>query len=82
MARFIDIHTGMKGIDQQQLEAAHQMDLQGEASEGVHFLHAWADPDTGTVVCLSEGPDKEAVRRVHEKSGHPPEQIYEVPLEV
>ena len=80
--RFMDIHTGMTGVDQKALEEAHRMDLQIEGDENVHFLHAWADPKSGKVFCLSEGPSKEAVLRVHEKAGHPTEEIYEVPLEI
>lgn len=80
--RFIDVHTEMKGIDQKALAEAHKQDLKLEKAEGVHFLHAWADPTTGKVFCLSEGPSKEAVLRVHAKAGHPTEEIYEVPLEI
>ena len=80
--RFIDIHTGMKGIDQKALEKAHRKDTDIEASEGVKFLHAWADPISGKVFCLSEGPNKEAVQRVHARAGHEAVEIYEVPLEV
>lgn len=79
--RFMDVHTGMKGLDQTALRMAHEKDLQIEGEEGVKFLHTWADPNTGKVFCLSEGPSKEAVLRVHEKAGHPTEEIYEVPLE-
>lgn len=82
MARFMDVHTGMTGLDQKALEEAHRADTQIESAESVRFLHAWADPKTGKVFCLSEGPDKEAVLRVHEKSGHPTNEIYEVPLEI
>ena len=32
------------------------------------FLKAWADPSTGKVFCLSEGPSKEAVLRVHQRA--------------
>ena len=46
------------------------------------ILRAWGDPTTGKVFCLSEGPSKEAVSRVHERAGHKPDEIYEVPLEV
>jgi hypothetical protein len=79
--RFIDVHTNMKGIDQSALEAAHMSDAKLADEEGVHFLHAWADPTTGKVFCLSEGPSKEAVIRTHERAGHPPDEIYEVPIE-
>lgn len=82
MARFIDVHTGMKGINAKQLQEAHKKDGEFEAAEGVHFIKAWADPTTGKVFCLSEGPSKEAVMRVHKKAGHPSDEIYEVPLEV
>lgn len=78
--RFMDVHTDMKGITQAQLEQAHREDLKHEGTENVHFLEAWADPTTGKVFCLSEGPSRDAVRRVHEKAGHPAHEIYEVPL--
>jgi hypothetical protein len=80
--RFMDVHTGMTGLDDAALKAAHMMDTDIEAEENVKFLHAWADPASGKVFCLSEGPNKEAVLRVHEKAGHPTDEIYEVPLEV
>jgi hypothetical protein len=81
MMRFIDIHSEMKGISQEQLLQAHRQDTEIEASEGVKFLHAWADPESGKVFCLSEGPSKEAVQRVHERAGHATHEIYEVPIE-
>lgn len=82
MARFIDIHTGMTGIDKDGLMAAHQLDLDAQNDEGVQFLHAWADPTTGKVFCLSEGPDRDAVQRVHEKAGHAADEIYEVSIDI
>jgi Protein of unknown function (DUF4242) len=48
----------------------------------VHFEHAWLDPESGRVFCLSSGPWKEAVQRVHDKAGHPAAEIYELPVEV
>ena len=80
MAKFMDVHDGFFGVNQSDVEGAHAADLAVEASEGVHFEKWWADPTTGKVFCLSEGPSKEAVMRVHEKAGHPTEQIYEVSL--
>ncbi|MCO5172327.1 MAG: SCO4226 family nickel-binding protein [Planctomycetes bacterium] len=82
MAQFMDVHRGMKGLTREQLEEAHQADLRLQAEEGVEFKHAWLDPKQGVAFCLSEGPDAEAVRRVHERAGHPPDEIYELPLEV
>jgi Protein of unknown function (DUF4242) len=82
MAKFMDVHSGFTGVTEDQLREAHQRDLDIEAAEGVHFERAWLDPESGKVFCLSSGPSKEAVRRVHEKAGHPADEIYELPVEV
>jgi hypothetical protein len=34
------------------------------------------------VFCLSTGPTKEAVMRIHDRTGHPTAQVYEVTIEV
>jgi len=78
MPEFMDVHEGMNGITADALAEAHQKDLDIQDAEGVNFKHAWADPATGKVFCLSEGPNREAVMRVHEKAGHPASEIYEV----
>ena len=82
MAKFMDVHNGFIGVTKDQLREAHERDLAAEATEGVHFERAWLDPDSGKVFCLSTGPSKEAVLRVHDKAGHPTEEIYELPVEV
>jgi hypothetical protein len=82
MPTFIDIHEGFVGVTQEQFEAAHQADLDVEASEGVHFERAWLDPVSGKAFCMATGPSLEAVQRVHEKAGHPAIVTYEVPVEV
>jgi len=78
----MDVHDGFVGVTEDQLREAHERDLAVEAAEGVHFERAWLDPDSGKVFCLSTGPSKEAVLRVHDKAGHPTEEIYELPVEV
>ncbi|MEU0394425.1 nickel-binding protein [Streptomyces sp. NPDC006208] len=65
-----------------QLREAHRADLAIEGEEGVHFEKAWADPASGTVYCLPEGPSAEAVQRVHERTGHPADERNPVPLSV
>ncbi|MEU3774169.1 SCO4226 family nickel-binding protein [Streptomyces sp. NPDC032472] len=80
MAKYMDVHHGMKGITQEQLMAAHKADLAIEGDEKVHFEKAWADPASGTVYCLSEAPSAEAVMRIHERTGHPANEIHPVPL--
>ncbi|GAA2117224.1 SCO4226 family nickel-binding protein [Streptomyces synnematoformans] len=80
MAEFMDVHHGMKGITSEQLQEAHRADLAVQGEEGVRFKQAWADPRSGEVYCLSEAPSAEAVMRVHERAGHPADEIHPVPL--
>ena len=82
MTKFMDVHSGFHGVTAQQLAEAHQRDLDIENDEGVHFVHAWLDPDAGKVFCLATGPSKEAVMRIHERAGHPTAEVYELPIEV
>ena len=53
MAKFMDVHSGFFGVSAEQLAEAHGRDLAIEADEGVHFEHAWLDPDAGKVFCLA-----------------------------
>jgi len=82
VAKFMDVHSGFVGVTEDQLREAHQCDLAIEGAEGVHFERAWLDPASGKVFCLSSGPSKQAVLRVHEKAGHPTEEIYELSVEI
>jgi hypothetical protein len=82
MAKFMDVHEGFVGVTAEQLKTAHEADLAIEGDEGVHFERAWLDPEAGKVFCLSTGPSKEAVMRVHERAGHPTTEVYELPIEV
>ena len=82
MPQFMDVHTGMVGVTAEDIATAHQADLDIQGDEGVDFKQAWADPKTGHVFCLSEGPSAEAVQRVHERAGHPADQIHEITLTV
>ncbi len=81
MPEFMDVHTGMTGVTPDALHEAHQADLAIQDEERVNFKHAWADPSSGMVFCLSEAPNAEAVQRIHERAGHPADQIYEVPVQ-
>jgi len=66
MAKFMDVHEGFVGITSAQFDEAHSADLKIEADEGVHFERAWLDPEAGKVFCLSTGPSKEAIMRIHQ----------------
>ena len=78
MAQFMDVHTSMVGVTAEALQEAHQADLDLQGEEGVTFHQAWADPRTGHVFCLSEGPSAEAVQRVHTRAGHPADEVHEI----
>ena len=82
MATYMDVHSGFYGVTAEQLKDAHQADLDIERDEGVHFAHAWMDPEAGKVFCLATGPSREAVLRIHERAGHPTPEIYELTVEV
>jgi len=82
MPEFMDVHRGMVGITADGLLEAHNADLAIQDEEGVDFKQAWADPESGTVYCLSEAPSADAVQRIHAKAGHPYDEIHAVPLKV
>jgi hypothetical protein len=81
MAKFMDVHEGFVGVTAEQLEAAHQADLKIEAEEGVHFEKVWLDPESGKAFCLSTAPSKEAIMRIHERTGIPTTEVYELTAE-
>lgn len=82
MPKFMDVHSGFVGVTEEQLREAHERDLAAQGEEGMSFERAWLDPESGKVFCLATGPSKEAMRRVHEKAGHPTDEIYEVPIDI
>jgi hypothetical protein len=82
MPKFMDVHSGFYGTTQQELEAAHAGDLAIQAEEGVNFERAWLDPISGKAFCISTGPSKEAVQRIHARNGIPTQEIYEIQSEV
>jgi hypothetical protein len=82
MPEYMDVHHNMKGLTREDLKAAHEADLAIQKEENVNFKSAWADPDAGVVYCLSEAPSADAVRRIHERTGHPADEVHPVPLTV
>jgi hypothetical protein len=75
----MDVHSGFFGVTAEQLDEAHGRDLAIEADEGVHFAHAWLDPEAGKVFCLVEAPDRETANQVHrEAHGLVANMLYEV----
>jgi hypothetical protein len=82
MPEFMDVHHGMNGITPEALQEAHQADLDIQDDEGVNFKQAWADPKSGTVFCLAEAPNAEAIKKIHQRAGHPADEVYELPVKV
>lgn len=82
MPEFMDVHNGMTGLTAEGLSEAHAADVAIQDDEGVTFKKAWADPESGIIYCLSEGPSAEAVQRIHERAGHVADEIHAVPLSV
>jgi hypothetical protein len=82
MPEFMDVHHNMVGVTAEQLKEANEADLAIQGDEQVHFKKAWADPDAGVVYCLSEAPSAEAIKRIHERTGHPTDEVHPVPLVV
>jgi Protein of unknown function (DUF4242) len=78
----MDVHRRMEGLTPEALREAHQADLDIQGEEGVNFKQAWGDPASDLVFCLSEAPNAEAVKRIHERAGHPTDEVYEVPVQV
>lgn len=78
MAQFMDVHKHMVGVTPEALAEAHRADLAIQAEEGVDFVKAWGDPVSGHVFCLSEAPSADAVRRIHERAGHPADEVHEI----
>ena len=82
MPEFMDVHRNMVGLTKEDLQAAHEADVAIQSEEDVVFKSAWADPEAGVVYCLSEAPSADAVKRIHERTGHPADEVHPVPLKV
>lgn len=82
MPEFMDVHTSMVGVTADQLLEAHRADLAIQDEERVNFKQAWADPKSGHVFCLSEAPSAEALQRIHERAGHPADEVHEITVTV
>lgn len=63
---FIDVHVlepgGVKAAD---VAGAHDKDLAVQGKHGVNFVNYWVDEKKGVIMCLSEAPDSNAVKKAH-----------------
>ncbi len=74
MPKFLDSH-GLQGADPEELKKA-QNDPKDEF--GVSILNIIYSEDEDRMYCFLEAPDKEAIKRHHEKFGYKCDYILEV----
>ena len=77
---FIDIHEMGEGkVTAADVAAAHEKDLAVQGKYGVNFAQYWVDPKSGTILCLSEAPNSQAVIDAHKEAhGLVPAKVYAV----
>jgi Nickel responsive protein SCO4226-like len=67
---FLDVHQlGAGNVTAAAVADAHSKDLAAEKKYGVNILNYWLDEKNGTIVCLSEAPDSNAIIHTH-KDAH------------
>jgi class 3 adenylate cyclase/tRNA A-37 threonylcarbamoyl transferase component Bud32 len=82
MPLFMDIHRLTTAATPEDVANAHAADVATQATHGVFYRGYWFNRDANTVVCIAEGPSREACELVHrEAHGLVPDEIIEVPPE-
>jgi class 3 adenylate cyclase len=64
---FLDRHF-LPGMSPEELADAHCLDVALQDHYGVRYHAYWFDPDSGSVFCLAEGPDRDALETVHREA--------------
>ena len=67
MSLFLDRHD-VPGASPTEIAAAHRLDLAVQDKYGVRYVTYWFDDDKGSVFCLAEGPNQEALEAVHREA--------------
>ena len=77
---YLDLHElGPGNVKAGEVAAAHQKDLAVQKKYGVNFLNYWVDEKAGTVFCLAEAPDSNALVMTHKEAhGLIPKSVKEV----
>ena len=77
---FLDIHElGPGNVTAAAVADAHEKDLAAQGVYGVNFINYWVNEDRGTVMCLSEAHNSDAVIKTHRQAhGLIPASIAEV----
>lgn len=78
MPLYMDVHRNVEASIEE-VEEAHELDLETQDAYDVEYKRYWLDEDRGTVFCLFEGPNKKAGEKVHEEAhGLTADDIFEV----
>ena len=76
---FMDTHHVAPGVSAEEVADAHRKDLAVQAAHGVRFLNYWVDEQAGTIHCLAEAPNADAIKETHrEAHGLVPETVLPV----
>lgn len=79
MPTFMDMHHDLGDVTEEDIQAAHQRDLEMQEQFGVRFLTYWFNQPDGRSFCLVEAPDKESAIACHKAShGLTPHEMIEV----
>lgn len=75
----MDVHRNLGDVTEEDIQAAHERDLELQSEFGVRFLTYWFNEPGGRGFCLVEAPDKESAIACHKVShGLIPHEIIEV----
>jgi hypothetical protein len=77
---YLDIHElGAGKVTAADVAGAHEKDLAVQGKYDVSFVNYWVDEKSGTVVCLSEAKDEQAVIDTHKEAhGLIPQHVHKV----
>lgn len=81
MPRYMVERTFEDGLSVPMSDAGAQACLdivEGNAAEGVTWLHSYVTPDRRKTFCIYDGPSPEAIRRAAGRHGLPVDRITEV----
>jgi class 3 adenylate cyclase len=79
MPIYMDVHGDLGDVTEEDIQHAHQRDLDVQDAYGVRFLTYWFNSPDGQSFCLVDAPSKEAAIAVHKAShGLVPHDMVEV----
>lgn len=66
---YLDLHImGPGKVDAAGVAGAHQKDLAVQKKHGVNLINYWVDEKNGTVVCLAQAPNANALVETHKEA--------------